>query len=65
MAAAGRLANGKYSSVSAVFLALAGYNSDNSPLKNSLFVRAIARLTGVQLTTCGDFMRSIDVLIAR
>jgi len=62
MAAAGRLANSKYSSVSGLFLALAGYNSDNSALQNSLFVRAVARLTEVKFTVNGDFMRSIDVL---
>ncbi|HAT57322.1 MAG TPA: hypothetical protein DCS79_00800 [Gammaproteobacteria bacterium] len=65
MAAAGRLANSKYSSVSGLFLALAGYNSDNSALQNSLFVRAVARLTEVKFTVNGDFMRSIDVLNAR
>ena len=45
-----------------MFLALAGYNSDNSALQNSLFVRAVARLTEVKFTVNGDFMRSIDVL---
>ena len=47
MAAAGRLANAEYSPVLAVFLALAGYYSDNSALLISLFAPGVARVLEV------------------
>ena len=47
MAAAGRLANAEYSQVLAVFIALAGYYSDNSALLISLFAPGVARVLEV------------------